>query len=224
MMTPQMRPAAVVFDNDGLTLDTEQAWTRAEFALFARYGVVFDDDHKRDLLGSARDVLAQKLARHLGQAPDRGPELADELHAIVMEELDRGAPAMPGAPELVAALRAEGIPVGLASNSSREFVDKALGAAGLQDAFDVTVAGDEVAAPKPAPDGYLAAAAALGADPAACVALEDSPTGVAAAKAAGMTVIGVPSFPGVVLEHADLVATSLRDPAVRAAVGLLAAA
>jgi HAD superfamily hydrolase (TIGR01509 family) len=218
-----MRPAAVVFDNDGLTLDTEQAWTRAESALFARYGRVFDDDHKRDLLGSARDVLAQKLARHLDR-PGRGPELSDELHVIVMEELDRGAPPMPGAVELVHALRAAGIPVGLASNSSREFVDKALRAGGLAGAFDVTVAGDEVAAPKPAPDGYLAAAAALGAEPAACVALEDSPTGVAAAKAAGMLVIGIPSFPGVVLDGADVVAPSLRDPAVLAAVGLRAAA
>ena len=71
-------------------------------------------------------------------------------------------------------------------------------------AFDVTVAGDEVPAPKPAPDAYLAAARALGADPADCVALEDSNTGVAAARAAGMSVIGVPSFPGVELVEADV--------------------
>jgi HAD superfamily hydrolase (TIGR01509 family) len=141
-----------------------------------------------------------------------------------MEELDHGARPMPGAVELVAALRAAGIPVGLASNSSRQFVDKALRVAGLRDAFDVTVAGDEVPNPKPAPDGYLTAVAALGADPAACVALEDSATGVAAARAAGMTVIGIPSFPGVVLDQADLVATSLRDDAVRMALGLREAA
>jgi HAD superfamily hydrolase (TIGR01509 family) len=218
-----MPPAAVVFDNDGLTLDTEQAWTRAEAALFARYGRAFGDDHKRDLLGSSRDVAGAKLARHLGR-PGRGAALMDELHELVMAELDHGAPPRPGAVELVAALRAAGTPVGLASNSSREFVDKALHAAGMTGAFDVTIAGDEVARPKPAPDGYLAAAAALGADPAACVALEDSNTGVAAARAAGMTVIGVPSFPGVELPGADLVARSLRDPAVLAAVGLRAAA
>jgi HAD superfamily hydrolase (TIGR01509 family) len=218
-----MRPAAVVFDNDGLTLDTEQVWTRAEVTLFARYGRVFDDDHKRELLGTARDVAAGVLERHLAQ-PGRGLELMDELHALVMAELDRGADPMPGAAELVGALRAAGIPVGLASNSSREFVDKALRLAGLRDAFDVTVAGDEVPNPKPAPDGYLAAAAALGADPAACVALEDSATGVAAARAAGMTVVGVPSFPGVVLEAADLVIGSLRDPAILALLGLSAAA
>ncbi|HSD79755.1 MAG TPA: HAD family phosphatase, partial [Solirubrobacteraceae bacterium] len=197
-----MRPAAVVFDNDGLTLDTEQAWTRAERALFGRYGRAFGDDHKRDLLGSARDVAAAKLERHLA-LPGRGRRLMDELHVLVMGELDRGAPPMPGAAELVRALRAAGVPVGLASNSSREFVDKALRGAGLAGAFDVTVAGDEVANPQPAPDGYLAAAAALGADPAACVALEDSPPGVAAAKAAGMLVVGVPSFPGVALDGAD---------------------
>jgi beta-phosphoglucomutase-like phosphatase (HAD superfamily) len=91
-------------------------------------------------------------------------------------------------------------------------------------AFDVTVTGDDVPAPKPAPDGYLAAARALGADPAACIALEDSPTGVAAARAAAMFVIGVPSFPRVELRQADLVVASLTDAAVREALGLLAAA
>jgi HAD superfamily hydrolase (TIGR01509 family) len=218
-----MRPAAVVFDNDGLTLDTEQAWTRAEVALFARHGRVFDDDHKRDLLGSARDVAATKLERHLA-LPGRGLELMDELHALVMDELDRGVPAMPGAVALIDALRRAGTPVGLASNSSREFLDKALRVAGLERHFGATVAGDEVARPKPAPDGYLAVAAALGVVAADCVALEDSPPGVAAAKAAGMTVVGVPSFPGIALPEADLVVASLRDPAVAALLGLSAAA
>jgi beta-phosphoglucomutase-like phosphatase (HAD superfamily) len=104
------------------------------------------------------------------------------------------------------------------------FVDRALGIAGMLDTFDVTVAGDEVPLPKPAPDGYLAAARALGADPTACVALEDSNTGVAAAVAAGMYVVGVPSFPGVELLDAHLVAPSLEDPAVLALLGLRAAA
>jgi HAD superfamily hydrolase (TIGR01509 family) len=223
MIPRRMGPAAVVFDNDGLTLDTEQAWTRAEELLFRRYGAAFTDDHKRDLLGSSRAVAGVKLEGHLGRV-GRGPQLVDELFELVMAELDHGAPPMPGAVELVRALRAAGTPVGLASNSPRAFVDKALRGAGLQDLFDVTVAGDEVARAKPAPDGYLAAAAALGADPAACVALEDSRTGVAAARAAGMTVIGVPSFPGVVLDEADLVAGSLHDPRVAAALGLRAAA
>jgi HAD superfamily hydrolase (TIGR01509 family) len=218
-----MLPAAVIFDNDGLTLDTEQAWTRAEIALFARHGSVFTDDHKREMLGSSRSAGAVKLERLLGR-PGRGPALMDELHDIVMDEVARGAPPKPGALALVAALRERGVPVGLASNSARVFVDRALGIAGMLDAFDVTVAGDEVPLPKPAPDGYLAAARALGADPAACVALEDSNTGVAAALAAGMYVVGVPSFPGVELLDAHLVVPSLEDPAVLAVLGLRAAA
>jgi HAD superfamily hydrolase (TIGR01509 family) len=223
MIPRRMTPAAVVFDNDGLTLDTEQAWTRAEELLFRRYGVAFTDDHKRDLLGSSRAVAAAKLEGHLLR-PGRGAELVDELFALVMAALDHGAPPMPGAVDLIGALRAAGTPVGLASNSPRAFVDKALRVAGLEGLFDVTVAGDEVAHAKPAPDGYLAAAAALGADPAACVALEDSRTGVAAARAAGMTVVGVPSFPGVVLDEAHVVAESLHDPRVAAALGLRTAA
>jgi HAD superfamily hydrolase (TIGR01509 family) len=218
-----MLPAAVIFDNDGLTLDTEQAWTRAEIALFARHGSVFTDDHKRELLGSAREVAAGKLERLMDQ-PGRGLALMDELHDIVMEEVARGAPPKAGALALIAALRERGVPIGLASNSPRVFVDRALGIAGMLDTFDVTVAGDEVPLPKPAPDGYLAAARALGADPAACVALEDSNTGVAAALAAGMYVIGVPSFPGVELLDAHLVAPSLEDPAVLAVLGVRAAA
>jgi HAD superfamily hydrolase (TIGR01509 family) len=216
-------PAAVIFDHDGLTLDTEQAWTRAERTLFARRGARFTDDHKRDLLGSSSAVAAAKLERILA-LPGRGIELMGELHEIVMEELLTGAPPMPGARELVAELRGVGIPVGLASNSPRVFVERALGVAGMLGAFDVTVAGDEVPAPKPAPDAYLAAARALGAEPADCVALEDSNTGVAAARAAGMSVIGVPSFPGVELVEADVVARSLTDPVVRETLGLRAAA
>ena len=87
--------------------------------------------------------------------------------------------------------------------------------------FDVTVAGDEVARPKPEPDIYVAACAALGAEPARAVALEDSPTGAAAAKAAGMTVIGVPYLPDMEIPPADLVAGSLADRVVHEACGLV---
>ncbi|MGZ4270529.1 MAG: HAD family hydrolase [Solirubrobacteraceae bacterium] len=211
-----MRPAAVLFDNDGLTLDTEPIWTRAEEALFARYGTPFTMDHKRYLLGSAPAVAARKLEELLGHP---GDTLAEELYALTIAGFAHGVTPMPGALELVGALRSEGIPVGLVSNSRREFVDAALEAAGLMGLFATTVVGDEVEAPKPAPDAYLAAAAALDADPARCVALEDSPTGLAAARAAGMTTIGVPSVDGVALE-ADVVAASLAEAEVWAAVGI----
>lgn len=209
---------AVIFDNDGLLLDTEQAWTRAEVTLFARHGAAFTMDHKRALLGSARDVAAAKLEAML-DAPGTGQALMDELHDLVWDEVVAGAPPMPGAVDLVQALRDAGTPVALASNSTRGFVERTLGLAGLGDVFDAVVAADEVALPKPAPDVYLEAARLLGADPSRCAALEDSQTGIAAARAAGMLVIGVPSLEGVALE-ADVVAPALTDPRVRAALGL----
>jgi HAD superfamily hydrolase (TIGR01509 family) len=211
-----MPPAAALFDNDGLTLDTERAWTRAEAALFARYGQTFTMDHKRELLGTAPAVSAAKLERMLGQP---GPTLSDELYALAIEEVGKTAEPMPGAVALLAALAQAGVPVGLVSNARRQFVEPALRAAGLHDAFAVVVTVDDVARPKPAPDAYLAAAVALGAEPAACAVLEDSPTGLAAGRAAGALTIGIPSLPGVVLE-ADVIAASLEDPAVWRALGL----
>jgi len=211
-----MPPAAALFDNDGLTLDTERAWTHAEEVLFARYGQTFTMDHKRELLGTAPAVSAVKLERMLGQP---GPALSDELYDLAVEQVARTAEPMPGAVALLAALAHAGVPVGLVSNARRRFVEPALRAAGLDDAFAVVVTADDVPHPKPAPDAYLAAAAALGADPAACVVLEDSPTGLAAGRAAGAMTIGIPSEPGVVLD-ADVVGASLEDPAVWRALGL----
>ena len=211
---------AIVFDNDGLLLDTEHAWTRAEVELFARRGAAFTEDHKRDLIGTSRTESALKVERML-DLPGRGEALMDELHELVLAELAAGVPPRPGALELVAAARAAGLPLGLASNSSREFLERALAVSELANGhFDVVVSADDVSAPKPAPDIYLAACAALGAAPAGSAALEDSPPGVAAARAAGMYVIAVPYFPDTVIEGASLMARSLADPEVAAALGL----
>jgi HAD superfamily hydrolase (TIGR01509 family) len=215
------RPAAVIFDNDGLLLDTEEAWTRAESALFARYGQTFGFEHKRDLIGSSHTVAAGKLEAMLG-LPGRGPELMDELHVLVMDEADHDVEPRPGALALVTALLDAGIPIAVASNSSRDFLDRVLRTGGVADHFAVTVAGDEVAQPKPAPDIYLEACRRLGAEPAASVGLEDSPTGAAAAKAAGLYVIGVPYLAEIEVPQADLIAGSLADAAVHAACGLVA--
>jgi HAD superfamily hydrolase (TIGR01509 family) len=213
-------PAAVIFDNDGLTLDTEHTWTRAEAALYARYGTEFTLDHKREMLGTSGATSALAMERHLNQ-PGRGSELNAELRELVHGELDgAGVQPMPGAVALIDALLERGVPVGLATNSGREFATRALRAAGLLDRFAAVVSGHDVAHPKPAPDVYLEAASQLGADPTECVALEDSETGVSAAKAAGMTVVGVPSFPGIDLGEADLVVASLRDPQVWDLLGL----
>ena len=116
----------------------------------------------------------------------------------MIAELEHGVEAMVGARELLHELRERGTPLGLVSNSPLAFVRRSLEIAGFEDRFDVVVSAHETAAPKPAPDPYLEACRRLGVEPGPqVVALEDSPTGVAAARAAGLTVIGVPSIEGV---------------------------
>jgi HAD superfamily hydrolase (TIGR01509 family) len=212
---------AVVFDNDGLLLDTEEAWTRAERTLFERHGSAFTIEHKRDMIGSSPATSAVKLEAMLDM-PGRGPALMDELHDLVMEESLAGVPARPGALELLAAIRAAGLPVGVASNSARAFVERVLSGAGLLDGhFDVVVTAEDVEHPKPAPDLYLAACAALGSEPARSAALEDSATGVEAARAAGMFVVAVPYFRDLPVEGASLTVETLADPRVAEALGVV---
>jgi beta-phosphoglucomutase-like phosphatase (HAD superfamily) len=113
------------------------------------------------------------------------------------------------------------MPLGLVSNSPRLFIERALAIADLEGSFAAVVSGHEVAAPKPAPDPYLEACRLLAVEPGPeVVALEDSPTGVAAAVAAGLRVVGIPSLPGIDLDDAHLQAGSLEDGPVLAAVGL----
>jgi HAD superfamily hydrolase (TIGR01509 family) len=211
---------AVVFDSDGLLFDTEEAWTRAETTLFARRGGTFTADHKRALLGTSGAESAVKLEAMLA-LPGEGGRLMDELHELVMDEARGGVPVRAGARELVVRLRAAGVPLGLATNSSRAFVELVLAASEFGDEeFDTVVTSDDVQHAKPAPDIYLAACRTLGADPLRSVALEDSPPGVAAARSAGMYVIAVPYFEDQTLDGASLVATSLADPRVANALGL----
>ena len=122
---------------------------------------------------------------------------------------------MVGARDLLAKLKAQGTPIGLVSNSPLVFVERSLAIVGLESIFDVVLSAHEVARPKPAPDPYLEACRLLGVEAGpSVVALEDSPTGVAAARAAGLTVIGVPSVDGVELLEAHHIAASLLDQIV----------
>jgi HAD superfamily hydrolase (TIGR01509 family) len=209
-----LAPNAVVFDNDGLLLDTESVWTRAERDLFERRGLEFTAEDKRELVGTSAEIAGRVLERRLAEA-GRAAELIEELNELVIAELERGVEAMLGARELLHALRRRGTPLGLVSNSPLAFVLRSLEIVGFQDRFDVVLSAHEVAAPKPAPDPYIEACRRLGVEPGPdIVALEDSPTGVAAARAAGLTVIGVPSVDGVVLEEAHHIAESLLDAVV----------
>jgi len=207
-------PAAVVFDNDGLLLDTESVWTRAEQDLFERRGLEFTPANKLELVGTSAEIAGRILERRLGE-PGRAADLIEELNALVVAELEHGVEAMLGAGELLASLRGRGTPIGLVSNSPLVFVRRSLELVGFHDHFDVVLSAHEVAAPKPAPDPYLEACRRLGVEPGpSVVALEDSPTGVAAARAAGLTVIGVPSLEGIALDEAHHIAESLLDAVV----------
>lgn len=219
-MPPQL-PDAVLFDNDGLLLDTEEAWTRAEQTLFAGLGREFTVEHKRTLIGSSRSMAAAKLEAIL-ERPGDGEQLMDELHRLVMEEALQGVAPRPGAITLIAQLRDAGMPLAVASNSEREFLERTLSSAGLlhDGPFTTIVSANDITHPKPAPDIYLEACRRLGVAPSEAVALEDSAIGVAAAAAAGMYVIGVPYFAGSQIPGADLLADSLGDTAVAAKLGL----
>jgi HAD superfamily hydrolase (TIGR01509 family) len=213
MPSPQ-RPDAVVFDNDGLLLDTESVWTRAEEDLFERHGAEFTAEHKRRLVGTSHDIAGGLIEGWL-ERPGRRAELMEELNGLVVAELEHGVEAMVGARDLLESLKAQGTPIGLVSNSPMRFVRRSLEIVGLEAIFDVVVSGHDVAAPKPAPDPYLEACRQLGVEAGpGVVALEDSPTGVAAARAAGLTVIGVPSVDGVELAGAHHIAASLLDEIV----------
>lgn len=220
MVDELIKPLGVVFDNDGLLLDTEPCWTVAEEALFRAYGKVFDLAAKHALIGTSPQTSAPILERLLDR-PGEGRKLGEDLYALALTEIGGWASPRPGAADLVARLRVAGMPLAVASNSPRSHLLAGLRRVGLEDHFDVVLGVDDVANPKPAPDLYLQACRDLRVDPADAVALEDSPPGVAAAKAAGMRVIGIPSVVGVDLSgKADLVAESLADPPVHRALGL----
>lgn len=206
---------AVVFDCDGLLLDTERLWVKGEEALFSSYGRSYTAEDRRRLLGASGEQAGKILAEILA-LPGEERRLADELGDLCWDEVVEGARPMPGASELVAELYGE-VPLSVASNSPALLVREALGRAGLDGAFQEILGADDVSWPKPEPEIYLLACERLGADPLASVALEDSSPGAAAARAAGMYVVGVPSEPGVKLD-ADTVADSLSHPSVRTAI------
>ncbi|MGW3009265.1 HAD family hydrolase [Streptomyces sp. NPDC001219] len=202
------RTEAVVFDCDGLLVNTEDCWTVAETAVFAAHGHPFGPAQKALVIGRTVEAAAEAMADYFGR-PGAGAELAVELLERVRKELARGAAALPGAAELVRACRAA-VPVAVASNSPRELLDTALESAGLAGYFRHSFAADEVRSPKPAPDLYLMACEALGAAPQRSVAFEDSATGISSARAAGLHVAVVPSLPGTDLDH-DWLGTGLDD-------------
>lgn len=202
---------AVVFDMDGLLLETEELWLVAEAELFSRHGVEFTLADKLAVMGTSSDTTARHFAQRLNWPFERRFELTDEslalMHALVRHQVG----TRPGAIELLTGLRATGVPLGLASNSPRFLMDDALATAGLTEAFETTVSSDDVVHPKPAPDIYLEACRRLGVPPAMALALEDSLPGITAAKAAGLTCYAVPQLAETDVSAADRILASLEE-------------
>ena len=184
--------SAVIFDMDGVLLDSEPLHYEAVRLILEEQGVEFPiEDYFRYLgttLTSTWDDLCERypIAMYFEQFEAR-------YNADVLKQYQAGAPLIRGARELVEQLRNAGVPIAVASSSHREWVEAALTGAGLRDYFDQTTAGDEVSMGKPSPEIYLKAAQKLGFDPANCIAIEDAPAGVESAKAAGMSVVLVRS-------------------------------
>jgi HAD superfamily hydrolase (TIGR01509 family) len=204
-------PKGVVFDCDGLLVDTEPCWTVAETRLFARRGLPFGEAEKRLLIGRSMVAAGEHLAAVFGES-GQGPRIAAELESLVVEVIATQAHAKPGAHRVVE-LAAARVPVAVASNSPRQLLEVALRRGGFEGRFAVSVAGDEVAQPKPAPDMYQYAASRLGVEPADCLAFEDSMTGVRSASAAGLRLVCVPSLSMPAPPGAWVVST-LDDPAL----------
>ena len=201
-----MKALGVVFDLDGVLVDSEGIWAEAEAAAVVGLGGEYTSEISASLYGRGHRDGARILAERFGGDHEA---IADTLLGNALAGFRRGLEPLPGALELVASLRGR-IPIAVASNSARVIVETALAAAGLR-GFDAVVAGQDVSAAKPAPDPYLEACARIGVEPADAVGIEDSPVGVASAKAAGLYVIGVPSIRETHLEEADLVLGSLDE-------------
>ena len=182
---------AVIFDLDGVLLDSEQLWNQSKEAFVHATGGQWRHDAPRAMLGMSSPEWSSYMRDELG-VPLPPEEINRGVVARMEERYRSELPLLPGAVEAVRGLGAHW-PEALASSANREIIDLALELSGLADVFAATVSSEEVARGKPAPDVYLEAARRLGVEPARCVAIEDSGNGLRSAAAAGMTTIAVPN-------------------------------
>ena len=204
---------AVIFDLDGLLLDSEEVWDAVRESYVHERGGRYDAEVQRAMMGMSSREWARYLHEQAGV-----PDDPDEINAAVVDRMlaayRKHLPLVPGAVDAVRRL-AERFPLGLASSSNRPLIDTVLELAGLASFFGATVSSEEVDRGKPAPDVYAEAARRLGFAPEACAAIEDSHAGIRSAHAAGMRVVAIPnpSYPPDedALAHADVVLASLDD-------------
>jgi HAD superfamily hydrolase (TIGR01509 family) len=185
---------AVLFDMDGLLLDTESLWRDVWLAVAAEFGYTLPVAEYQQVIGTTPAGTLEILQRALGpDAPVEAMQRVTKLRAL--EQIERGhVRAKPGVAALVDVLRARVVPYAVATSTAHDLARTKLRAAGIGELFDVLVGGDQVAHGKPAPDIFLLAAATLGVDPTRCLVLEDSLNGLRAARAAGARAIMVPDL------------------------------
>ncbi len=215
---------AVLFDMDGLLVDTEPLWFEVEREVMARLGSGWTQADQRALVGGS-------MGRTVGYIMDRATKPASPGQVVSwlrggMAELlaSRAVEPMPGAIELLGQVRAAGLPYALVTSSEPIIADAVLAALADRDVrFDVVVSGADVTEPKPHPQPYLLAAGKLGVDPGCSVALEDSPNGVRSARAAGCVTVAVPGL-APITDLADVhVVSSLTEVSVSSLRALVAA-
>jgi len=211
-----MRPLnvrAVIFDMDGLVLDSESTYTRAWQEAAQGLGFALSDDFVKSLFGCHADEVAHRIALACGPGFNAALFFA-KAEALWFEAIrTSGIPKMPGVVPLLETLNTMAIPYALATNSDRPYADTCLRAAGLTNAFTLSVTRDEVTAGKPAPDLFLEAAARLGRRPSQCLVLEDSGTGLEAARRA--------NIPAILIQRNETIRATL-SPLAHAAFRTLA--
>ena len=212
---------AVIFDLDGVLLDSESAWLDAKRALVDEWGGTWKDEASRAMLGMSAPEWSRYVHEQLGVPLD--PEaISDRVVAHVLDIYSRDLPLLPGADEAVYRLAARW-PLGLASSSNKEVIDRVMATSGWGESFKTWVSSEEAGRGKPAPDVFLEAARRLGLDPRHGAGIEDSHNGILAARAAGLRTIAIPNHefpPGedalsrahVVLERLDDLTPEIVDP------------
>jgi len=200
---------AVVFDLDGVLIQSEEVWDAVREAYVRERGGRYDDEVQRAMMGMSSTEWSRYLHEAAG-IPDEPDEINAEVVRLMLAAYRDHLALIPGAVEAVRRLAAR-FPLGLASSSNRELIDTVLEVAGLAQYFTATVSSEEVARGKPAPDVYLEAARRLDVAPERCAAVEDSHGGIRSAKSAGMRVVAIPnaSYPP------DEEALTLADVAIR---------
>jgi HAD superfamily hydrolase (TIGR01509 family) len=212
---------AVVFDLDGVILDTEELWDEVREGLARERGGRWSDKAQADMMGMSSPEWSAYMHDVVG-LPEAPEEINREVVARMLDGYAERLPLIDGAVEAVERMAARW-PLGLASSSNRELIDRALEVSGLARHFRATVSSEEVPRGKPAPEVYLEAARRLGVQPAACAAIEDSANGIRSAHTAGMRVIAIPNAafppPDEVLALAANVLPSIRELTPEAVAG-----